>query len=202
MEAGMDVAMPFSDATTLQPALTAGTLSQATVNGAVARILTQMFAFGMFDNPQTGSLSATVTTAAHGQTALKLGEEGTIMLKNNGLLPLDPNGSESIAVLGTDGGAAVEIAGGGSGGVDSSDAVWPLTGIQQAAGPNGKVTYTPGDDNGTTDIPQAVAAAQAATDAVIVVSLPEGEESDLKTLDLSSADETMIADVAAVNPNT
>ena len=32
-------------------ALANGTLSQATVNAAVARILTQMFAFGMFDNP-------------------------------------------------------------------------------------------------------------------------------------------------------
>jgi beta-glucosidase len=202
LEGGMDIAMPFSNASDVSAALAAGTLNQATLNAAVARILTQMFAFGMFDNPQTGSLSATVTTAAHAQTALKLGEEGTVMLKNNGLLPLNPNGSESIAVLGTDGGAAVEIAGGGSGGVDSSDAVWPLTGIQQAVGPNVKVTYTPGDDNGTTDIPQAVAAAQAATDAIIVVSLPEGEESDLKTLDLPSADETMIADVAAVNPNT
>ena len=202
LEGGMDIAMPFSNASDVSAALAAGTLNQATLNAVVARILTQMFAFGMFDNPQTGSLSATVTTAAHAQTALKLGEEGTVMLKNNGLLPLNPNGSESIAVLGTDGGAAVEIAGGGSGGVDSSDAVWPLTGIQQAVGPNVKVTYTPGDDNGTTDIPQAVAAAQAATDAIVVVSLPEGEESDLKTLDLSSADETMIADVAAVNPNT
>ena len=180
----------------------AGTLNQATLNAVVARILTQMFAFGMFDNPQTGSLSATVTTAAHQQTALKLGEEGTVLLKNNGLLPLNPNGSESIAVIGTDGGAAVELAGGGSGGVDSSNTVWPLTGIQDAVGPNVKVTYTPGDDNGTTDIPQAVAAAQAATDAIIYVSLPEGEETDLTTLDLSSADETMIADVAAVNPNT
>ena len=202
LEGGMDIAMPFSNASDVSAALSAGTLNQATLNAAVARILTQMFAFGMFDNPSSGSLSATVTTAAHQQTALKLGEEGTVMLKNNGLLPLNPNGNESIAVLGTDGGAAVEIAGGGSGGVDSSDAVWPLTGIQQAVGPNVKVTYTAGDDNGTTDIPQAVAAAQAATDAVIVVSLPEGEESDLKSLDLSSADETMIADVAAVNPNT
>jgi hypothetical protein len=202
LEGGMDIAMPFSNASDVAAALTAGTLNQATLNAAVARILTQMFAFGIFDNPQTGSLSATVTTAAHAQTALQMGEEGTVMLKNNGLLPLNPNGSESIAVLGTDGGAAVEIAGGGSGGVDSSDAVWPLTGIQDAVGPNVKVTYTPGDDNGTTDIPQAVAAAQAATDAIIVVSLPEGEESDLTSLDLSSADETMISDVAAVNPNT
>ena len=202
MEAGMDVAMPFSDATTLQPALTAGTLSQATINGAVDRILTQMFAFGMFDNPQTGSLSATVTSAAHQQTALQLGEEGTVLLKNNGILPLNPNGNESIAVIGTDAGAGVELAGGGSGTVTSSNTIWPITGIQDAVGPNVKVTYTQGDDNGTTDIPQAVAAAQAATDAIIYVNLPEGEETDLTSIDLSSADETMIADVAAANPNT
>ncbi len=161
-----------------------------------------MFAFGNFDNPQTGSLSATVTSAAHQQTALQLGEEGTVLLKNNGLLPLNPNMTGSIAVIGTDGGAAVELAGGGSGGVDSSNTVWPLTGIQDAVGPNVTVTYTAGDDNGTTDIPQAVAAAKAATDAIIYVNLPEGEESDLTSLDLSSADETMIADVAAANPNT
>jgi beta-glucosidase len=202
LEGGMDIAMPFSNASDVSAALSAGTLNQATANAAVARILTQMFAFGLFDNPAAGALSSTVTTAAHQQTALQLGEEGSVMLKNNGLLPLNPNGNESIAVIGTDGGAAVEIAGGGSGGVDSSDAVWPLTGIQNAAGPNVKVTYTPGDDNGTTDISQAVTAARAATDAIIYVSAPEGEESDLTTLDLSSADETMIADVAAVNPNT
>jgi beta-glucosidase-like glycosyl hydrolase len=200
--AGMAVAMPFSDASDITAALSAGTLSQTTVNSLVSEILTQMFAFGNFDNPQTGSLSATVTTAAHQQTALELGEEGTVMLKNNGLLPLNPNMTGSIAVIGTDGGAAVELAGGGSGGVDSSNTVWPLTGIQDAVGPNVTVTYTAGDDNGTTDIPEAVAAAQAATDAIVFVNLPEGEESDLTSLDLSSADETMIEEVAAANPNT
>ncbi len=199
---GMDIAMPFSNASDVSADLANGTLNQETLNADVARILTQMFAFGMFDNPASGSLSATVTTAAHAQTALQLGEEGTVMLKNNGLLPLNPGGNESIAVIGTDGGAGVEISGGGSGSVNGSSTVWPLTGIQNAAGPNVKVTYTAGDDNGTTDIPQAVSAAQAATDAVVVVSLPEGEESDLKSLDLSSTDETMIADVAAANPNT
>jgi beta-glucosidase-like glycosyl hydrolase len=202
LEGGMDIAMPFSNASDVSAALSAGTLNQATVNAAVARILTQMFAFGLFDNPASGSLSASVTTAAHQQTALQLGEEGSVMLKNNGLLPLNPNGNESIAVIGTDGGAGVEIAGGGSGSVNGSGTVWPLTGIQDAAGPNIKVTYTAGDDNGTTDIAQAVAAAKAATDAIVYVSAPEGEESDLTTLDLSSTDETMIADVAAANPDT
>jgi beta-glucosidase len=204
LEGGMDIAMPFSNASDVQAALTAGTLNQATLNASVARILTQMFAFGLFDNPATGSLAATVTSAAHQQTALQLGEEGTVLLKNNGILPLNPNPTtkQSIAVIGTDGGAGVELAGGGSGGVDSSTTVWPLTGIQNAVGPNVTVSYTAGDDNGTANIPQAVTAAQAATDAIVFVSAPEGEESDLTTLDVSSADETMIADVAAANPHT
>jgi beta-glucosidase len=202
--AGMAVAMPFSDASDITAALSNDTLSQSTVNSLVSEILTQMFAFGMFDNTDTGSLSNTVTTAAHQQTALQLGEEGTVMLKNNGLLPLNPNPTtkETIAVIGTDGGAAVELAGGGSGGVDSSNTIWPLTGVQDAVNSNVTVTYTAGDDNGTADIGQAVTAAQGATDAIIYVNLPEGEESDLTSLDLSSADETMIDDVAAVNPNT
>jgi beta-glucosidase-like glycosyl hydrolase len=204
IEGGMSVGMPFPGAiaSDVSAALANGTLSQYTVNEAVGRILTEMFAFGMFDNPQTGSLSATVTSAAHQQTALQLSEEGTVLLKNNGILPLNPNGTESIAVIGTDGGAGVELAGGGSGTVTSSNTIWPITGIQNAVGPNVKVTYTQGDDNGTTDIPQAVAAAQAATDAIIYVNAPEGEETDLTTLDLSSTDETMIADVAAANPHT
>ncbi|MDI5966892.1 glycoside hydrolase family 3 C-terminal domain-containing protein [Streptomyces sp. SL13] len=200
-EGGMDIAMPFSDASDVTAALAAGTLSQATVNSIVSRILTQMFAFGMFDNPASGSLSATVTTAAHQQTALQLGEEGTVLLKNNGLLPLNPAGNETVAVIGTDGGAGVELGGGGSGGVNSSTTVWPLTGIQNVIGTS-KVTYIAGDDNGTANIPQAVSAAKAATDAIVYVSAPEGEESDLTTLDLSSTDETMIQDVAAANPNT
>ncbi|MEY9893107.1 beta-glucosidase [Catenulispora sp. MAP5-51] len=201
---GMDIGMPFpgSIPTDLANAVKAGTLSQYAVNAAVSRILTQMFAFGMFDNPASGSLSNTVTSAAHQQTALQLGQEGTVLLKNNGLLPLNPTSAKTVAVIGTDGGAGVEIAGGGSGTVTSANTIWPVTGIQNAVGPNVKVTYTQGDDNGTTDIPQAVSAAQAANDAIIYVSAPEGEESDLKTLDLSAADETMISDVAAVNPNT
>jgi beta-glucosidase-like glycosyl hydrolase len=203
-EGGMNVAMPFSDASNITSALSAGTINPAIVNERVAQILTQMFAFGMFDNPASGSLSNTVTTAAHQQTALQLGEEGTVLLKNNGILPLNPNPSskQSIAVIGTDGGAAVELAGGGSGGVDSSNTVWPITGIQNAVGPNVTVTYTAGDDNGTTDIPQAVTAAKAANYAIIYANLPEGEESDLTSLDLSATDESMIQQVAAANPNT
>ena len=63
-------------------------------------------------------------------------------------------------MIGTDGGAGVELAGGGSGGVDSANTVWPLTGIQNVLGTS-KVTYTAGNDNGTANIGQAVTAARS-----------------------------------------
>ena len=203
-EAGLDMEMPQSNffGTPLGTAVTSGELSQFTLNEMVARVLTEMFSFGMFDNPQTGSTTATVTSAAHQQVALQAAEEGTVLLKNNGVLPLNPTGNESIAVIGADAGAGVEIAGGGSGTVTSSNTTWPITGIQDAVGPNVSVQYTAGDDNGTADIQNAVNLAAASTDAVIVVNVAEDEEMDLSTLDLSSADETMISDVAAVNKNT
>jgi beta-glucosidase-like glycosyl hydrolase len=203
-EAGLDMEMPQSNfyGSPLSAAISGGELSQLVLNEMVARILTEMFAFGMVDNAPSGSTSATVTSAAHQQVSLQASEEGTVLLKNNGLLPLNPNGSESIAVIGTDAGAGVEIAGGGSGTVTSSGTVWPLTGIQDSVGPNVKVSYTAGDDNGTADIANAVSLAQSSTDALIFVNVPEAEETDLTTLDLSSVDETLISDVAAVNPNT
>ncbi len=201
---GMEIGMPFpgSIPADMAAAIANGTLSQYAVNAAVARILTQMFAFGMFDNPATGSLATSVTSAAHQQTALQTSEEGSVLLKNNGILPLNPNGTESIAVIGTDAGAGVELAGGGSGTVTSSNTIWPITGIQNAVGSGVHVTYTQGNDNGTANIGQAVTAARAATDAIIFVNLPEGEESDLTTLNLSATDESLIQQVAAANPNT
>ena len=203
-QAGLDMEMPQSNfyGSALSTAVSNGSLSQETVNGMAARILTEMFAFGMFDNAASGSTTATVTSTAHQNIAEQASQEGTVLLKNSGLLPLNPNGTESIAVIGADAGAGVEIAGGGSGTVTSSGTVWPLTGIQTAAGSGVKVSYTAGDDNGTANIQNAVNLASSSTDAIIVVNVPEAEESDLSTLNLSSTDETMINDVTAVNKNT
>jgi hypothetical protein len=43
----------------------------------VSRVLTQMFAFGLFDKAPSGSTTATVTTAVHAQVALQGAEEGS-----------------------------------------------------------------------------------------------------------------------------
>ena len=71
-------------------AVSAGQVSAATLNALVTPILTEMFAFGMFDEPPTGSPAEPATSTAHVTTAPQLAEEGTVLLKNSGsVLPAD-----------------------------------------------------------------------------------------------------------------
>ena len=62
----------------------AGQVSQATINAAVAAILTQMFGFGLFDKAPTGSPAQTATTSRAPAAARQIAEEGTVLLKNSG----------------------------------------------------------------------------------------------------------------------
>ena len=204
VQAGMDMEMPggYFYAAFLSQAIASGQVAQSELNEMVYRVLIEMFGFGLFDKPASGATGATVTTTAHQSTAEQVAAEGTVLLKNNGVLPLNPAGTESIAVIGTDAGAGVQSIGGGSATVTSSGTVWPITGIQNAAGPGVKVTYSPGDDNGTADIAAAVAAAKSSTVAIVFAGYPEQEGTDLTSIDLSSTDNTMIEDVAAANPDT
>src|SRR5258708_36483702 len=102
----MTMEMPSSSffGTSLSQAVTAGTVSQATLDTMVSRVLTQMFRFGLFDKAPTGSTGAVVTTPAHVSTARQVAEEGTVLLKNSGsLLPLSTATTHSNPLLGHDG---------------------------------------------------------------------------------------------------
>jgi beta-glucosidase len=199
--AGLTVEMPngYFYADFLQQAVAAGTVSQATLNTMVSRVLTQMFTFGLFDKAPSGSTTATVTTPAHAAVALQGAEEGTVMLKNNGLLPLSTSSTHSIAVLGVDGGAGVQTIGGGSATVTSSGTVWPLTGLQnRVAGTSTTVQYNDG-----TNLSQATALAQSSDVAIVFASDNYGnEEHDSTTIDLPGTQNQLISSVAAVNPHT
>ena len=68
---GMTIEMPggYFYADFLSQAPANGTVSQATLDTMVSRVLTQMFAFGLFDKTKTGNRDAVVTTPAHQATA-------------------------------------------------------------------------------------------------------------------------------------
>jgi beta-glucosidase len=199
--AGMTMEMPggyfFGDF--LKQAVANGQVTQATLDTMVKRVLTQMFAFGLFDKAPSGSLSARVTTAAHVAIAKQGAEEGNVLLKNNGVLPLSTSSTHSIAVIGNDGGAGVQAIGGGSATVTSSGTVSPLTGIQnRVAGTSTTVTYNDGSNTAT-----AASLAQSSDVAIVFASNNYGNEgSDSSTIDLPGNQNALIAAVAAANPKT
>ncbi|MGH3251633.1 MAG: glycoside hydrolase family 3 C-terminal domain-containing protein, partial [Trebonia sp.] len=168
--AGLDMQMPGGTlfgadyyGAALKTAVQDGKVPVAALNDMASRILLEMFRFGLFDHPRTGSLTDTVTTPAHAQAGQDVAEAGTVLLKDDGgVLPLTARSGQSIAVIGSDAGRYALTSGGGSAGVVAPYTVTPVQGITKRAAGTG-VTYAQGD------VP-----AQGALSAVPASAFPHG----------------------------
>ena len=120
-----------------------GSVPEAELDRAVARVLATKFRLGLFDNPYVDPDYAEKTTnsAEHRQIALKAAQETMILLKNEkNLLPLDLTKLKTIAVIGPN--AADLHLGGYS--RRPSHSVPILQGIQERVGNKAKVVYAQG----------------------------------------------------------
>jgi beta-glucosidase len=143
---GTDQEQPFNTyyGTALQTAVQNGSIPVSVLNTMVQRVFTEMFRFGLFSQPRTGTPTDTVTTPAHVALTTDVAEAGTTLLKNDGgVLPLSSSGG-SIAVVGPAADASPVYAGGGSAYVIPSGTVSPLAGIKAAAGSGTSVAYSQG----------------------------------------------------------
>ena len=145
-KAGLDLEMPggehFGDP--LKAAVLAGQVPMSTLDEMVRRILTAMIRLGLFDHPVNGVGAADVSTPAHMALARQIAEQGSVLLKNRGVLPLDTARVRSLAVIGDAAGAGAQLTEGGSGAVIPSHVVTPIDGIRARAGSSVNVTYAPG----------------------------------------------------------
>jgi beta-glucosidase len=162
--AGTDMEQPFSTyfGAPLLARIKQGTIPRATLNTMVARILTEMFRFGLFDHPPTGSISAIATTPADVAVATAIAEAGTVLLKNDHhTLPLLPRGKGTIAVIGTAASASPTYAGGGSAYVIPSATTSPLAGIDDEVAGRRPIIYVQGlpTDDSLKPIPPRVLSA-------------------------------------------
>ncbi|MEJ2146038.1 MAG: glycoside hydrolase family 3 C-terminal domain-containing protein [Acidobacteriota bacterium] len=216
--AGLDQEQPggqyFSDA--LKKAVEAGEVPMSRLDDMVHRILRTEFATGTIDDPQP---TRSPDVLGGFKIAQRAAEESIVLLKNaNGLLPLDPDSSQSIAVIGGHADVGV-LSGGGSAQVDPAggNAVRdphenpadismmgrpkyhpssPLAAIRKAA-PSAQVTF----DSGTT-LDTAAATAKAADVAIVFVVQPTSEGGDLESLTLPDDQDELVSRVAAANPRT
>ncbi|RKP47096.1 beta-glucosidase family protein [Pararobbsia silviterrae] len=202
--AGLDEEQPgYFDtyfSSSLEAAVTAGTVPLSRLNDMVQRKLRTLIELGIYDNPPTPG--GTVDTAAGNQDALTVAHESMVLLKNGSasnsnapVLPLAANVG-SIVVIGAHADVGV-LSGGGSGGVPAPNGnavtgctasgftscpVWykssPLTAIQAKA-PQAKVTFFDG-----TNASAAATAAATADVAIVFASQWEAEGTDLTTLSL------------------
>jgi beta-glucosidase len=144
---GTDMEQPFNIyfGAALQADVENGTIPRSVVDNMVSRIATEMFRFGIFNHPPTGTTSASVTTPAHQAVSEHVAEEGTVLLKNDGgVLPLPAGRAGTVAVIGPAASAAPTPTGGGSAFVTAPFSVTPLQGLQAAAGPGTSVVYQQG----------------------------------------------------------
>lgn len=143
---------------------------------------------------------AVITDPAHEKAALEVAEKSIVLLKNEGsLLPLDPAKLKKIAVLGPN--AAARVPGGYSGRPRYFVSV--LDGIRTFAGSAITVTTAPGcglTASDKDDIPAAVALAQEADVAVVVVGTSRstmGENLDRAVIELTGRQEELVRAVHA-----
>ena len=85
-------------------AVKAGLISEKEVDVAVGRVLAARFRLGMFDPPEKVPFAqipiSENDTPAHAALALKGPRESIVLLKNNGVLPLDRAKIKRLAVIG------------------------------------------------------------------------------------------------------
>lgn len=98
---------------------------------------------GMAANRGFGAMNSPEHVAA----ARKIAQEGIVLLKNNGILPLAPKDKMKILVVGENATRSL-CAGGGSSELKPHDEVSPLRGIEERFGDRCIVEYTKGYESG------------------------------------------------------
>ncbi|HET7846488.1 MAG TPA: glycoside hydrolase family 3 N-terminal domain-containing protein [Acidimicrobiia bacterium] len=103
LTAGVDVELPSTDCYggPLLEAIRSGAVSHATVDSAVRKVLGAKFALGLFETPLVEPELATsvVDTPSQRGLARAIARKSLVLLRNDGVLPLDPD-IPSIAVIG------------------------------------------------------------------------------------------------------
>ncbi|HEX6424837.1 MAG TPA: glycoside hydrolase family 3 C-terminal domain-containing protein [Acidimicrobiales bacterium] len=146
--AGVDLEMPgparaFGPA--LAAAVRAGKVDEAAVDAQVTRLLGVLDRIGALDDEGPGDETA-IDRPEHRRVARRAATESTVLLANDGLLPLDRATLRTVAVIGPNADRA-QIMGGGSAAVRPHYLVTPVEALRAALGDGVTVVHERGCDN-------------------------------------------------------
>ncbi len=199
----------------LEEAVASGTVPAERIARSARRIARSLFAAGVIDHPPAPG--GTIDWPAHAQVAEQVALSGSVLLKNDGLLPLSAH-VHSIAVIGGFADRGILVGGGGSSSVRPHGGSFTdtrgLQGLKQllapvygtadaplaaleAQFPDATVRFDDGSD------PARAAQLAAGADAAVVFAVrPETEGRDAVDMHLPRGQDTLIAAVAAAQPRT
>ncbi len=201
-----------------------GLVTEEQITTACERLFVTRMRLGMFDeSTEFDSIPYEANDSKeHAAVNLKTAEKSMVLLKNNGVLPLDKSKLKSIAVIGPNADSQEILKGNYSG--TASRYVTLLEGIRAAVGDDTRVYYSEGchlfknrvEDLGQPNdrIAEAVAVAELSDAVILCLGLDatiEGEQGDAGnayaagdkiTLDLSPEQEKLLEEVTAVGKPT
>jgi len=144
LKSGVDMELPTAAGyVKLADAVRSGTVSEADIDEAVARVLTAKFRAGLFERPYAdpARAEAVVGSRQHAELARKVADESIVLLQNkNNTLPLNASQIKTIAVIGPN---ADKVRLGSYSGVPPYF-VTLLDGIRKRVGSGAKVLYAEG----------------------------------------------------------
>jgi len=207
VKAGCDLCCG-TDYNALPHAVREGLITEAEMDLSLERVLTARFRLGLFDAPEQVAYAqipfSENDTAAHHTLAMRASRESLVLLKNDGVLPLNRSKVRRIAVIGENANSVPTLLGNYNG--TPSHPVTILDGIRSVAGPGVEVTWNPGcplavrkDGSGKPSaemIASAVTAAAAADVVIYVGGLNpqlEGEEMPVNYVGFGGGDRVDIA---------
>jgi beta-glucosidase len=188
----------------LKEAVQSGKVPMAELDDHVRRVLRSEFASGIVDHPTQKSV---VDVEGGFDVSRRIAEQSTVLLKNNGVLPLLRQKIRSIAIIGPHADTGM-ISGGGSAQVDPpggqvtkwKEQVWfptsPLKAVKAAA-PGVNVRFDSGANPAS-----AAALAKQADVAIVFAYQWTSEDMDLPNLSLPENQDALIEHTAVANPKT
>ena len=149
LTAGVDLEMAIQDPAYahLPEATQTGAVGQGVLDASVRRILEAKLRLGLFDNPYVDEDRARQVLAdpRHREVARVAAERSAVLLRNQGnLLPLDPDGLGSVAVIGPLADSRRDILGPWVFDLDLDETVTVLDGIRRKVGDRVRVESAPG----------------------------------------------------------
>lgn len=182
IKAGTDMDLGANAYSKLVEAVKNGKVDESYIDRAVSNVLRLKFKMGLFENPYVSPEQAKkmVNSDEHKQVAREVAREGTILLKNTGVLPLSKE-LKSVAIIGPNADVIYNYLGDYTAPQERSKVVTLLDAMRNRL-PKSKVYYEKGcaiRDTTKSDISAAVEAANKAD--VVIVAVGGSSARDFKT---------------------